>query len=61
VIAEGEWVAVRTTCDGAHSSTPEIPVNRGMFDGVEPTVRFYPAQHKQFRIVDARLKEHWAN
>jgi ketosteroid isomerase-like protein len=62
MIAEGDWVAVRTTCQGVHSTTPEIPVNGGMFVGVKPIGRSYTVQHIHlFRIVDGRLKEHWAN
>jgi ketosteroid isomerase-like protein len=62
IIAEGEWVAVRTTCDGLHSARPEIPVNSAIFDKVEPTGRKYTAQHMHlFRIVNGKITEHWAN
>jgi predicted ester cyclase len=62
MVAEGEWVAVRTTCSGVHTQEPEIPVNGGIFTGLKPTVRSYTGQHLHlFRIVDGRLTEHWAN
>jgi predicted ester cyclase len=62
MIAEGEWVAVRTTCSGVHSQEPELPVNGGIFSGLRPTGRSYTGQHLHlFRIVDGRLTEHWAN
>jgi ketosteroid isomerase-like protein len=62
MVAEGEWVAVRTTCKGVHSVDPEIPVNGGIFKGVSPTMRSYTNQHMHlFRVVDGRLTEHWAN
>jgi ketosteroid isomerase-like protein len=62
LIGEGDWVAVRTTCKGVHSSTPEIPVNGGIFAGLEPTGRSYAVQHIHlFRIVNGKLAEHWAN
>lgn len=62
VITEGDWVAVRTTCEGVHSATPEIPVNGGMFEGLRPTGRTYRAQHIHlFRIAGGKLVEHWAN
>jgi len=62
VIAEGEWVAVRTTCAGVHAATPEFPVNGGIFNGIEPTGRSYTVQHIHlFRIVDGKITEHWAN
>ena len=62
MVAEGDWVAVRTTCNGVHSAAPEIPVNGGMFVGLEPTGRTYSVQHIHlFRIVGGKLTEHWAN
>ncbi|MCI4347121.1 MAG: ester cyclase [Thermoplasmata archaeon] len=62
MVAAGEWVAVRTTCTGVHSATPEIPVNGGIFVGLQPTNRSYAVQHVHlFRIVEGRLAEHWAN
>jgi ketosteroid isomerase-like protein len=62
MIAEGDWVAVRTTCKGIHSATPDIPVNGGMFIGLNPTGRTYTVQHiHMFRISGGKLTEHWAN
>ena len=62
MIAEGDWVAVRTTCRGVHSAKPELPVNGGMFEGLTPNDRSYTVQHiHMFRVVDGKLAEHWAN
>jgi len=60
MIAEGEWVSVRTTCRGRHAA--KVRVNSGIFAQVEPTGRKYEVQHiHMFRVVDGRIKEHWAN
>jgi len=62
MIAEGEWVAVRTTCRGVHAATPESPVNEGIFTGLNPTGRTYSVQHiHMFRISQGKIVEHWAN
>jgi ketosteroid isomerase-like protein len=62
LIAEGDWVAVRTTCSGAHLASPTIPVNSGIFSNVEPTGRAYQVQHIHlFKIVNGKITEHWAN
>ena len=62
IVAEGEWVAVRTTCRGVHAATPTIPVNSGIYTGVPPTGKQYTVQHMHlFRVVDGKLVEHWAN
>lgn len=61
MVAEGDWVAVRTTCQGVHSAKPELPVNGGIFEGIPPTGRSYSGQHLHlFRVVDGRITEHWA-
>ncbi|MGA8092275.1 MAG: ester cyclase [Thermoplasmata archaeon] len=62
MIAEGDWVAVRTTCSGIYAVSPKIPVNSGIFTGSRPTGRSYQVQHIHlFRVVDGKLVEHWAN
>jgi ketosteroid isomerase-like protein len=62
MVAEGDWVAVRTTCHGTHSAEPAIPVNSGIFTGLKPSGRSYTVQHLHlFRIVDGKISEHWAN
>lgn len=62
IIGEGEWVVVRTTCSGVYAATPEIPVNGGIFQVAEPNGRKYENQHiHMFRIIDGKIKEHWAN
>ncbi len=60
MIAEGDWVAVRTTCQGVHAA--KVRVNGGIFANVEPTQRPYSVQHIHlFRVVDGKIVEHWAN
>ncbi len=60
MIAEGEWVAVRTTCRGVHAA--KVPVNSGIFSDVDPTGRPYTVQHMHmFRLVDGKITEHWAD
>ncbi len=60
MVAEREWVAVRTTCDGVHAA--KVMVNSEVFANVEPSRRKYSVQHvHMFRVVDGKLKEHWAN
>lgn len=60
MVAEGEWVTVRTTCEGVHAA--KARVNSGIFADFEPTGRKYEVQHiHMFRIVDGKIKEHWAN
>jgi predicted SnoaL-like aldol condensation-catalyzing enzyme len=62
MVAEGDWVAVRTTCSGIHVATPQFPINGGIFAGLAPTGRSYSVQHLHlFRIVDGKIAEHWAN
>ena len=62
MIAEGDWVTVRTTCTGTYSVKPAIPVNGGMFDAIEPSGRSYTVQHiHMFRVRGGKLSEHWAN
>jgi hypothetical protein len=38
-VAEGDWVAVRTTCSGVYLATSKIPVKRGIFGCLPPTWR----------------------
>jgi ketosteroid isomerase-like protein len=62
IVAEGDWVAVRTTCHSTHSAEPAIPVNSGIFTGLNPSGRSYTVQHLHlFRIVDGKISEHGAN
>ncbi len=62
MVAEGDWVAVRTTCEGVHAVTPPAPVNSRIFEGIPPTGRTYRAQHLHlFRVVDGKITDHWAN
>jgi C-1 hydroxylase len=59
MIAEGEWVAVRTTCEGVHDAAPELPVDGGIFVGLPPTGRPSSAQHLHlFRVAEGTIREH---
>ncbi|MCI4320096.1 MAG: ester cyclase [Thermoplasmata archaeon] len=61
MVAEGEWVSVRTTCHGVHAAEPAFAVNSGIFTGLPPSGRSYTVQHLHlFRVVDGRILEHWA-
>jgi len=60
MVAEGDWVAVRTTCEGVHAA--KVRVNSGIFAEIEPTGKKYTVQHMHlFRIVDGKIAAHWAN
>ena len=62
LIAEGDWVAVRTTCSGVHAGAPVIPVNSGIFTNVNPSGRDYQVQHlHMFKVLNGQLTEHWAS
>jgi ketosteroid isomerase-like protein len=62
MVAEGDWVAVRTTCRGVHSAEPTLPVNGGIFTGVSPTDRIYEVGHIHlFEVRDGLITAHWAN
>ena len=62
MVGEGEWVAVRTTCNGTHAAEPVLPVNNGVFVGLSPSGKSYTVQHMHlFRIFDGKIVEHWAN
>lgn len=62
MLGEGEWIAVRTTCQGFHSAEPALPVNSGIFSHRKPTGSEYTFQHLHFfRIVNGKITEHWAN
>lgn len=62
MVAEGDWVAVRTTCRGVHSVEPSLPVNGGIFSGVSPTDRPYEVGHIHlFQLRDGHITAHWAN
>lgn len=62
MIAEGEWVAVRTTCTGRYTEKPTIPMNSGIFSLIEPTGQNYTFQHIHlFKVSNGKIVEHWAN
>jgi len=62
VVSEGEWVVCRVTAQGRHKAKPPIPFDSGIFLLTEPDGRPFSFQHiHMFRIVDGKIKEHWAN
>jgi predicted SnoaL-like aldol condensation-catalyzing enzyme len=62
MIGEGDWVAVRTTCNGSFSAVPEFPVNSGIFSDIKPNGKAYTNQHIHlFRVARGKIVEHWAN
>jgi len=62
LIAEGEWVVCRVTAQGRHKAKPPIPFDNGIYLLTEPDGRSFSFQHiHMFRLVDGKIKEHWAN
>lgn len=62
VVAEDDWVACRVIVTGKHNVRPSIPFDGGIYNLSEPTGRPFTAQHiHMFRVVDGKIKEHWAN
>jgi predicted ester cyclase len=62
IVAEGDWVVCRVTAGGHHKARPAIPFDSGIHSLTEPDGRPFSFQHiHMFRIVDGKIKEHWAN
>lgn len=62
MIAEGDWVACRVIVSGKHKTRPPVPLDGGIYQLIEPEGRFFTSQHIHlFRIVDGKIKEHWAS
>jgi predicted ester cyclase len=62
MIAERDWVACRIIVSGKHKARPTIPFDGGIYMITEPDGRPFTTQHiHMFRIVDGKIKEHWAN
>ena len=62
MIAEGDWVAVRTTCSGKYTMQPALLVNSGIFTELGPTGQTYKFQDIHiFKVVEGKIVEHWAN
>lgn len=62
MVAEGDWVACRMVVSGRHRIKPTIPFDGGIYNVTEPDGRPFTAQHIHlFRIVEGKIKEHWAN
>ena len=61
MVAEGDWVACRLIVSGRHKARPSIPFDGGIYNITEPTGLPFTAQHiHMFKIVDGKIKEHWA-
>ena len=62
VLADGDWVACRITAEGRHRTQPPIPFDSGIYLLAKPDGRLFTFQHIHlFRLVDGKIKEHWAN
>ncbi len=62
MIAEGDWVACRITAEGRHKVQPPVPFDSGIYQLSNPEGRTFVFQHIHlFRLVDGKIKEHWAN
>ena len=62
IISEGDWVACRMVVHGRHKIKPSIPFDGGIYNVTEPDGREFNVQHiHMYRIVDGKIKEHWAN
>lgn len=62
MIAEGDWVACRIIVSGRHKARPNVPFDGGIYMITVPDGRPFATQHiHMFRIVNGKIKEHWAN
>jgi len=62
MVADDEWVACRITARGRHKTQPPIPFDSGIYLVTKPDGRPFSFQHiHMFRMVDGKIKEHWAN
>ena len=59
--AEDEWVACRISVKGRHKAQPPIPFDSGIFQLTKPDGRPSLQHIHIFRLVDGKIKEHWAN
>jgi predicted ester cyclase len=62
VVADGDWVVVRSTFSGTHTGVGRHPyVHHGLLAGVAPTGRRMEVQHiHMFRFENGEIVEHWA-
>jgi predicted ester cyclase len=62
IVSEGGWVACRVTAEGRHKAQPAIPFDSGIYLLTKPDGRPFSFQHMHmFRVVDGKIREHWAN
>lgn len=60
VVADDEWVVLRTTMSGKHVGKNIIPIHM-LTPGTEPTGKSFSVQViHMFRIGDGKITEHWA-
>ncbi len=60
VVADDEWVVLRTTMSGKHAGKNIIPIHM-LTPGTEPTGKSFSVQViHMFRIGDGKITEHWA-
>jgi predicted ester cyclase len=61
MVAEGDWVACRIVVSGRHKIRPLIPFDGGIYQISEAEGLPFTSQHiHMFRIVNGKIKEHWA-
>jgi predicted ester cyclase len=62
IVSEGGWVACRVTAEGRHKAQPVVPFDSGIYLLTKPDGRPFSFQHMHmFRVVDGKIREHWAN
>jgi predicted ester cyclase len=60
VVADDEWVTLRTTMSGKHVGRNRIPIH-SLTPGTEPTGKPFKVQIiHMLRIADGKITEHWA-
>jgi predicted ester cyclase len=60
IVADDEWVVLRTMMSGRHSGKNVIPIHM-LSPGTEPTGKSFSVQVvHMFRIANGKIIEHWA-
>jgi predicted SnoaL-like aldol condensation-catalyzing enzyme len=60
IVADEEWVVLRTIMSGKHAGTNVIPIHM-LTPGTEPTGKPFSVQViHMFRLADGKITEHWA-
>ena len=60
IVADDEWVVLRTVMSGTHAGKNIIPIHM-LTPGTEPTGKPFSIQViHMFRVADGKITEHWA-